>query len=120
MQNLALMPAPAPQLRCLSMLDEAVARIRETPRKPQARRYSRREALARCGCFHWQDIDDTSQSGRRKVLIRLDRALKRELKNRDAGAWNYNRNRHADMLNTYKLELAAYEAITDTQWGAAA
>lgn len=119
----ALSTYTPPQLRCLAMLDEAAAKHRDDLKNREPRpsnRYSRRNALANCGFFYEQDIIDGSRKGREKVLRMLSNALKREAKNRDRGVWTYDRNRHQHLLDTFKRELAAYEAVSDTRWMRAA
>jgi hypothetical protein len=122
MQDAALAQSPAPQLRCFAMLEDAAkAYARDLATRPvrPSNRYNRREALSIFGCFYRQDIDDTSPRGRARVLRMMEHALKREAKNRDARAFGYNKNRHERMLDAFKRERMAFEAITDTRWGTA-
>jgi hypothetical protein len=105
------------------MCEAAAAAHRDAKiaRKPkQTNRYDRNTALANFGCFYSQDLIDTSPKGRAKILRMMGHALKREVKARDEGHWSYDQNRHAIMLDAFKRERMAFEAITDTRWGVAA
>jgi len=105
-------------LMAASLADYKAELAKRQPRP--SNRYSRAVALGKLGFLTSAQIADHSRFGRRDVLVSMERALKREIKKRDARAWNYNRNRHQHLIDTHKRELAAYEAVADVTWRAAA
>lgn len=86
-------------------------RHRPTPSSPLAegsrRPYDRRSELPRVLPLWPQELDDESPEGRRRILARLQRALRAERRRGIAGHWTYDLARHVALLRVYRLERAA-------------
>lgn len=75
-------------------------------RPPSRRPYDRRTELPRLIPIELTELIDESPEGRRRLLVKLRRALRAERQRGIAGHWTYDLARHAELLRVYRLELA--------------
>jgi hypothetical protein len=72
---------------------------------------ARREDLARLLPLWPVELADLSIAGRRRIIARLERALRAERKRGIAGHWAYDLARHAALVKNWKSESAALREI---------
>lgn len=76
-----------------------------------AQRYCRTQDLPKLAGLWPHELDDTSVSGRTRLIAKLKRALRDERLRGLRGHWTYNLARHCQLLAAYKCEVAALEAL---------
>lgn len=108
--------ADKPRFRFLTLIDEAVAKIKERERarqpKPWLSLTARAHQLGRFGIFYKAEIENMSLAGRNRVLYKLERACAREAKMADEEHWSYNHIRHADLFYARNAERLAIDELT--------
>lgn len=78
-------------------------------REPEAgppQRYDRRRELPHILSLWPHELEDESPQGRRKIVSKLQRALRTERRRGIAGHWTYDLCRHVELLRVYRHELA--------------
>lgn len=109
-----------------ALMDASAAKYRQREAAPAIRRYvsntERRRAITACFSAWLDELDDTSITGRRRMVVRLGQALLVEDNRRRSGHWAYSPPRHRHMLAVYKRELLDLNALLDArsfEWRAA-
>ncbi len=91
--------------------------------KAGARSYVRARDLPKLIALWPRELEDGSETGSLRIIVKLRRALRAERRRALAGHWSYDLNRHLGLLSAYAGELAlqgrAKRALSRTAPGAA-
>lgn len=82
------------------------AGLTPAPRPPEETR-----ELARLVPLWPAELADTTLSGRKRLLAKLERALRAERRRGLAGHWTYDLARHAQLLSAFRRERAAVQSL---------
>ncbi len=85
------------------------------PAKPWQPDQDRRAAIARVLPLWPDELGDTSQVGRHRILAKLRRALRAERRRGVGGHWSYDLARHVELLRVYRRELATLKSRSELE-----
>jgi hypothetical protein len=75
------------------------------------RPYDRKAELPRVLPLWPHELNDDSSEGRRRILVKLRRALRAERRRGLAGHWTYDLARHVELLRVYRAELSRCQTL---------